>query len=534
MTGIVAVDQNDCVVLYNEGAQKIFLDEDLKNKKIFKLIESSAFKICVQQVSPENMTDTKIKTILVIIAFKAFSPKTINDLDCFTLRKILDNCHDEIFVVDNKGNSIYANKAAEKHYGVKVADLIGKTSWQLADEGICSPPITPIALSEKQKITIEQTTRIGKRLIVTANPILDQKGEIDLIVENSRDITELEKIKQDLEVTKNLVEKYKREVEELRKKDLIVSNDLIANSKQMCDLLDIVNGVSATDSTILVLGESGTGKSILARYIHKLSNRKNGPFITINCAAIPEHLLESELFGYTPGAFSGASKDGKVGLLELANGGTLFFDEIAEIPIRLQAKLLEVIQERRFTPVGSVKEKTIDARIIAATNQKLREMVSNNSFREDLFYRLNVIELEMPPLRERLEDIIPLIYFFLEKYDKKYGRSHEFTEETLDLLTQHDWPGNIRELEHTIERLVVTVKYTQIKSGNLPKVFHENSKSQFHVAFPTLVPLNKSVEEFEKQLINKAYKQFKNTYKVAEALKISQSKAYRLIKKYVE
>jgi len=534
ITGILAVNHNDTVILYNEGAQKIFMDETLTNKKITKLIESLSFEICVQQISLEHISDIELKTIYVIIAFKTFSPKNINDLNCFTLRKILDNCHDEIFVVDNKGNSVYANKAAEKNYGVKVSDLIGKASWQLAEEGICSPPITPIALSEKKKVTIEQTTRIGRKLVVTASPILDQKGEIDLIVENSRDITELKNIKQDLEVTRELLEKYKREVEVLRKEDLNVKNDIIANSKQMCDLLDIVHGVATTDSTILILGKSGTGKSILAKHIHKISKRKDGPFITINCAAIPEQLLESELFGYTPGAFSGASKNGKVGLLALANNGTLFFDEIAEIPIRLQAKLLEVIQGHRFTPVGSVKEKLIDVRIIAATNQKLKEMVNNNSFREDLFYRLNVIELEMPPLKERLEDIIPLIYFFLERYDKKYERNHDFTEETLDLLTQHDWPGNIRELEHTIERLVVTVKDTVIKPKNLPKIFHDNSKSQFHVSFPSFVPLDKSVEEFQKQLINKAYKQFKNTYKVAEVLQISQSKAYRLIKKYTD
>lgn len=520
------------VVTYNKGAEDIFSSQLLRNKKIAKLIDNVNFEICVQQINIEDFLDKKLKALYLIIALKSLSPNSISTLNCFTLQKILDNCHDEVFVVNSKGVAIYTNKAAEKNYGVKVSDLQGKTGWQLESEGICTPPITPIALNEKKKVTIEQTTKIGKKLVLTATPIFDKKGEIDIIVENSRDITELEKIQQDLETTKGLIKKYKREVEELRKNDLSIIDDLITHSKKMCDLVDTLHRVSLTDSTVLFLGESGTGKSILARYIHKLSKRKNAPFITINCAAIPEQLFESELFGYSPGAFSGASKDGKIGLLELADGGTLFFDEIAEIPLRLQAKLLEVIQELYFTPVGSIRQKKIDVIIIAATNQNLKQMVTNNTFREDLFYRLSIIELEIPPLRERVEDIIPLIYFFLEKYDKKYGYAHHFSDEAIDLLTQYEWPGNIRELEHTIERLVVTVKDSEIRLNNLPKNFHENSSKQFQVSFPTIVPFEEAVEEFEKQLISKAYAKFKNTYKVAEALHISQSKAYRLLKKY--
>ncbi|MFZ5643757.1 MAG: sigma-54 interaction domain-containing protein [Bacillota bacterium] len=453
------------------------------------------------------------------------------DLDSVTLRKIIDNSYDEIYVTDKNGIVIYVNSACERHYGLKPADVIGKSAAQLSDEGYWNPSLTPFILRDKKRVTLEQVTNIGRKLVVTATPVFDEKGEIELVVQNCRDITQIEEIKKNLEQTSQLVLKYKQEIQELRKSQLSTDN-IVCHSKHMKEVLELAQKVAAVDSNIFILGESGTGKGVMARHIHKMSKRKDGPFITINCAAIPDELLESELFGYDPGAFTGADKNGKIGLVELANGGTLFLDEIAEMPVRLQAKILHVIQEHQYTSLGGREVKKMDCRIIAATNRNLEKSVKDGSFREDLYYRLKVIELEIPPLRERIEDIIPLIYMFLNKFDKKYKTVHQFSQESLDMLVQHPWPGNVRELEHIVERLVITVEDDMIKPEHLPGSFHKNMDEQFDIPFIGLVPLDLAFELIEKKLISKAYKQLGSSYKVAKALNISQSRASRLIRRY--
>jgi len=453
------------------------------------------------------------------------------ELDYETLKTILDNSFDEIYVTNADGVVVYVNKASERLYGMKPSELIGKTSQEVSEINPWSPRLSPMVLQKKRRLTIEQKTCFGKTLVTTATPVFDDNGNIKLIIENSRDITESEGFKQELEITKQLLKQHKQEVEVLRKKELNIP-DFIARSKEMKDILKLVRHVALVDSTILLLGESGTGKGVLAKHIHKISNRKDGPFITINCAAIPEELIESELFGYERGAFTGADGKGKIGLIELANNGTLFLDEIGEISLKLQAKLLQVIQENKFYPVGGREVKNVNCRIIAATNRDLQKVVKEGRFREDLYYRLNVIEIKIPPLRERSEDIVPLIYYFLNKYDKKYKFSHEISQECMDILLQYSWPGNVRQLENLIERLVVTVQDTVIDTCHLPKVIYQAFKPQNYINFPVLVPLEEAVEEVEKKLIIKAYKQLGSSYKVAKALNISQSKASRLIRKY--
>lgn len=459
--------------------------------------------------------------------------KQIKELDRATLKKILDNIHDEILVNDSEGYVIYVNDAIERHCGLKPEEIIGGGPWRMAEKGYCFPAITPIILRDKKPVTLEQKTNLGIKLVATGIPVFDDKGKLELIVQTYRDITQLEETKKDLEETKELMFKYKQEVVELRKKKNMLLEDMIAHSEKTRDLLELAHKAAGVDSNILILGESGTGKSLIAQHIHKMSSRKKGPFITINCAAIPEELLESELFGYVPGAFTGANRQGKVGLIELSNEGTLFLDEVAELPLRLQAKLLDVIQERRFIPVGGTKVKEVDCRIITATNRNISNMIKERSFREDLYYRLNVIELEMIPLRERPEDIVPLIYLFLNRFNKKYNQKQEFSGEVMEMLMQYSWPGNVRELEHVIERLVVIGQDEIIEPKHLPKVFHQKSVDELNIMLPNLVPLDFAVEQVEKKLIIKAYKQLGSSYKVARALNISQSKALRLINKYV-
>ena len=446
-----------------------------------------------------------------------------------TLKKILDNSYDEIFVIDKEQTVIYVNPICETNYGLKPDDIIGRKAYELIEQGYVFPSVAYEVIEKKKRITIEQTTSVGKKLLCTATPVFNSDGDIELIVENARDITQLEIIRQDLEDAQELVKRYKEEIQELRKNQ-VKSLGLIAHSREMQRILELSQHVAPTESTILISGESGTGKGVLTKYIHKVSRRSEGPFITINCAAIPETLLESELFGYERGAFTGAREKGKLGLIELANGGTLFMDEIAEIPLHLQSKLLEVIQERRFIRVGGQEVINIDVRIIASTNRNIKETIKEGKFRDDLYYRLSVVEIEIPPLRERREDLMPLIYLFLNRYDKKYETHHVIAKETLDILLNYTWPGNVRELEHLMERLVVTVPEATILPSHLPSALYQAVEKRD--LFDQPIPLDDAVEKVTRELIIKTYNTLGSSYKVADTLKISQSKANRLIRRF--
>jgi PAS domain S-box-containing protein len=452
------------------------------------------------------------------------------------LKKFLDYSYDEIFVIDGQGKVVYVNEACERHYGLKPEEVIGKSVYYLSKNGYYSPLIAPFVLKEKRRVTMEQVTQYDKKLVVTATPILDKNGEIEFVVMNSRDITEIESLKHDLLETQKMLEKYRQEVYELRKNTFSYPG-FIACSKKMKSCLELASRVAAVDTTVLITGESGTGKNLLASYIHNMSHRKKGPMMCINCAAIPEQLLESELFGYCRGAFTGADPHGKMGLAELADGGTLFLDEVGEIPIGLQAKLLELVEENRFIPIGGKMHKKVNIRLIAATNRNLLDLVKEGKFRKDLYYRINVIDINIPPLRERQEDIVPLLNHFLGVFDKKYNRSHTLSQELVDFLINYSWPGNVRELENLVERLVVTVPNTMILPEHLPTNIWTSvgdlSISKDKVS-PYDIETYLSMKEKEKKLIIDLYKKLRSTYKVADVLKISQSKVARTIRKNME
>ncbi len=310
-------------------------------------------------------------------------------------------------------------------------------------------------------------------------------------------------------------------------------NPVIAYSVEMGKVLQVASKVAQVTSTVMILGESGVGKEVVARFIHNASLRRRGPFVTINCGAIPPNLLESELFGYEAGAFTGANRQGKPGMIETASSGTLFLDEISDLPLDLQVKLLQVIQERRLTRVGGIQPIEVDIRIIAATNRDLAKMVERGEFRADLFYRLNVVPIVIPPLRSRRDDIIPLIYHFLAKHNNTHRYNKTISRETREVLTQYSWPGNVRELENLIERLVVTVEGDEIGVEDLPQHVKErdvncNSK----VIVEGVIPLREAVEEVERQLIKHAQEEHETTYEIAEALGVNQSTVVRKLKKY--
>lgn len=305
---------------------------------------------------------------------------------------------------------------------------------------------------------------------------------------------------------------------------------MVVVSERMKRIMEIVEKISRVNSTVLLLGESGVGKSFLARKIHALSERASQPFVSLNCASLPQHLIESELFGYEPGAFTGGKKGGKIGLFEAADKGTIFLDEIAELPFDMQSKLLDVLQENTIRRIGSVESKQIDVRVIAATNKDLATLVKNKKFREDLYYRLNVVPLEIPPLRERKKDLPALIDHFLRKFNKKYNQAKIISPHIIQKFMLYDWPGNIRELENIIERMVVTNSenvFEFLMKDESFHVFEENT-----VQVKGLVPLKKAKKMIEKELIIKAYEMYGSTYKAAKVLQVDQSTVVKKLKEF--
>ncbi|CAA7600811.1 RNA polymerase sigma factor 54 interaction domain protein [Acididesulfobacillus acetoxydans] len=446
------------------------------------------------------------------------------------LESIFLNSYDGISIVNNKGITIRVNPAMERLTGVKKEEVIGKDMRQLVENGVFIDSVSLRVLENKRPTTIIQKGRTGKQTIMTGTPIMDGNERIKNVVINIRDVTELYSLNEKLQRTMELTNRYQCEINELRRQ-VIEQNDIVAESKEMQEIVDLALRVAKVDSTVLLLGESGVGKEVLTKIIHKSSSRfQSGSFIKINSGAIPASLLESELFGYEEGAFTGAKKKGKLGMFQLATKGTLFLDEISELPPELQVKLLRVIQEKEFIPLGGTVPVTVDVRIIAATNKNLKKMVEEGKFREDLFYRLNVVSIEIPPLRKRREDIPALIFHFSREINDRYGFKKQFTAEALKQLIRYDWPGNVRQLANIIERSFITSKGDRIGKDELSGELTEEKLFQFD--FGNIIPLNEAVELLERSLIKKALEKYKTTYEVAKVLKVSQATVARKAKKY--
>jgi transcriptional regulator with PAS, ATPase and Fis domain len=316
---------------------------------------------------------------------------------------------------------------------------------------------------------------------------------------------------------------------------------LVYNSPQMSDLIRIMNNVASTDANILIQGESGTGKEVLAEYIHAMSDRKGKEMVRINCAAFPETLLESELFGYEKGAFTGALGSGKKGLIETANESTLFLDEINSLPLALQGKILRTIETKMVQRIGSDRPKRIDFRLIAATNEDLTECIRKKTFRADLYYRLNVIPAIIPPLRERPSDIEPLIEYFLNKYCTKYGREKTFSPEVMAILKNYAWPGNVRELKNFVERIVLISASSvyciknippQMLDGQLMIPNHSSGEAITGCQFDSRLSLEENLNAFEKVIIESVVRRYGSGKSAAEVLKVNQSTISRKMAKY--
>lgn len=445
------------------------------------------------------------------------------------LDAIIESSYDGIWVADGQGNALKVNKAFADILGMKQEELLNKNAIEFEKQKILYPSVTLLVLREKRRVTLIQETSNNKKLLTTGNPIMDENGNVKMVMVNVRDLSVIEKHRSNIKET----EKIKRYFESREGEKNYQDKKVIAFSEEMEKVLNLANKVAAVNSTVLILGESGVGKEVISRYIHRHSKRKDGPFVKINCGAIPETLLESELFGYETGAFTGAKRQGKPGLIEMAHKGTLFLDEIAEMPLNLQVKLLQVIQEHNLVRIGGIKAINVDIRIIAATNRNLEKMIKEGKFREDLFYRLNVVPITIPPLRQRKDDIIPLIYHFLDKYNHKYQLKKSINKEAKRLLYNYHWPGNVRELENVIERLVVTSEGDLITPEHVSNIINSEEDTD-SIIIKKILPLKDAVEEVERKLLQKAMKRCKSTYEIAELLGVNQSTIVRKMKKYIK
>lgn len=448
------------------------------------------------------------------------------------LNLVIENSYDGIFVTDGKANILKINKSYEKITGLKREDMIGKNMREFVKKQEISQSATLLVLKSKKIETIVQEFPSGMKVMSSASPIFNEYRKIIMVVTNVRDVTQLYEFKEELEKNKILAEKYYTEIAELRAQSLGLS-DMIAADEDMLNTIQIAKRVAEVNTTVLILGETGVGKEEIAKYIHKNSSRAQKQFIKINCGAIPLKLIESELFGYERGAFTGANKEGKIGLFELASGGTIFLDEVGELPLDIQVKLLGVLQEREIERIGGIKPIKIDVRIIAVTNRDLEKMVRNKQFREDLYYRLNVVPLTIPPLRYRKQDILALITYFLKELNKRFSSNKTFSEEAIRKMYEYNWPGNIRELKNIIERVMIMSQTDKITTKDLPETIAEYSDEGIVENYETKT-LKEILDHVEEQKLNEAFSKYNNVRGAAKSLGIDASTFVRKRQKYTK
>lgn len=446
------------------------------------------------------------------------------------LDAILEWSYDGIWIMDGNGITLRVSKSWEIFADIKREDLIGRSVYDIVNEGYCSDSAAIHVMRELKPVSIIYETKTGRSALATGIPVFDKDGSIWRIISNIRDMTELLSIRRELDRTQGEARRYQEEIRLLREQQL-QSDGVVIRSGVMKEVVNFVGRAAQAEATILISGDSGTGKEVLAKSIHKLSKRGERQFIKINCGAIPEALIESELFGYEGGSFTGARQKGKIGLFEMAEGGTLFLDEIGELPLQLQPKLLSALQDHQIYRVGGTIAIDLDVRIIAATNRDLKKMVLEGKFREDLYYRLNVVPVLIPPLRDRKEDILPLMFHFLDEFNKKYKLNKRYSSRVIELMVDYSWPGNVRELENLTERLVVTSPGEEISEEQLPEELKRELELNGTIISES-TNLKEATEGLEKHLLKQALERFGTTRKAAAALGIAQPTVVRKARKY--
>lgn len=454
-------------------------------------------------------------------------------LDSESLLETLESSYDGIWITDGSGRVLFANSANAALLGVSKSELEGRTTQQLLEEKVFSNSVVLEAIARRRQTSrISYNYRTKLTVLATATPLLDDAGNVKLVINNVRDITDLNQMQQNLQQQEQIIEQQNEQLENMRIR--LGEGTIIANSKAFHEVVLLAQRVAHFDgATALILGESGTGKELIAELIVNHSPRRDKPYLQVNCGAIPENLIESELFGYEKGAFTGADARGRKGLFEAANGGTVFLDEIGDLPLHMQVKLLRVLQQRKVTRIGGTEEIELDVRVLAATNRNLEEMIRRGTFREDLFYRLNVVTVSIPPLRERREDILPLVNHFLTVINEKYGTRKSVFSDTMDCFESYEWPGNVREMENLLENLVITTPDDVIRRENLPQKLREAGRPpERRAGRGSVEPLRSVVERTEYEAIQNAIRVCGSVRRAAAALEVDPSTLVRKLQRH--
>lgn len=456
---------------------------------------------------------------------------------------IIEYSFDGIYITDGQADTILINHAYEEITGLKKSEVMGKNMADLVSQKVISHSGSLRVIQTKTPITLHQQFKTGKEALITSSPIFNKEGELVMIVTNVRDLTEIYSLKEEIQEKEEAIERYRLERAHIQAS--LTEQDMICVDNASLSSLFLANRVAPMDTTVMLFGETGVGKEVMTHYIYQNSLRAKNSLIEVNCGAIPDNLIESELFGYEPGAFTGASRNGKMGMFELANNGTLFLDEVGELPKSMQVKLLRVLQEQKIRRIGGTKAIDINVRIIAATNRNLKKMVETGDFREDLYYRLTVFPISIPPLRYRRKDITPLSRAFLKKLNKKYNFQKEFTNLSIQLLNEYDWPGNIRELKNIIERAIIVSSGNEIRADDL-HIYSQRSSTnpaKESSVSPASVPskntpielpqnLEETMAKTEYQYLVLAYHKYGNVRDAAKAMNMTPSTFVRKRKRY--
>ncbi|MFF2496702.1 sigma-54 interaction domain-containing protein [Peribacillus sp. NPDC058075] len=506
------------------------LDKVRTGETLISVNASINFKHTVGNFYPLKMED-KIKGLIHIFFSREVFEDSVKELDFVRslnsdLQTVYSSSQEQILVIDESGKIIrVAGMFLHDFWKVdNPENIIGKHISEFAEKNIFQPNVFELCKKQKKKVTSIQDSMGRSRVWSVATPVYHE-GILEKVVVLSRDIThENSSILDQSEVGSQTQHDY----DDLKNNE----KQLVYRSKIIERLMVEIKRVAQFNSTILLEGESGVGKEVFVQQIHSASPRSNQHLVRINCGAIPENLIESELFGYEKGAFTGADKNGKAGLFEIANNGTLFLDEIGDLPLNMQVKLLRVFQEREVTRIGGTQPKPVNVRIITATNKDLRELVNQGEFREDLYYRLYVIPFSIPPLRERKEDIFPLAIYFLEQFKKMYDINKNFTPEAIEVLETYSWPGNVRELQNIVERLTLLGDGEWIKREHALKfLYGEVQKKKTQLMVLELMPLKEAVEELETQLIQRGMQKYGTADKLSKVLGVSPATISRRMKK---
>ncbi|WP_247647561.1 sigma-54 interaction domain-containing protein [Desulfovibrio desulfuricans] len=447
------------------------------------------------------------------------------------VEQLCDTFRDAICVTDKEGIVTLVNKRHAELTGIAREKMIGSRIQDMVQNGIFDVVLNPRIVETGQKVSSVQNLYNGRTLLLDGHPVKDATGQVAYVVTVIRDITALTELREEITAQRELLETFQN-----LSSEGVTGNQYprVVQSPVMQRLYAEASAIAETDATVLLLGETGVGKDVVARHIHHNSMRSDAPFIKVDCGSIPENLIETELFGYVPGSFSGASKNGKAGLVEAASSGTLFLDEIGELPMTMQSRLLRVLQDWEVLRVGATVPKKVDVRVIAATNKELEREVARGAFRSDLYYRLKVAVLNIPPLRSRRVDILPLAQSFLTFYGKKYRKAVSLSEDAKQVLQNHTWPGNVRELENLVQGLVVTCKHGLVGvrdlAGIRPLPPCESSDGQY--ALPSIEgrSLKSIMKEVETAVIEKGMQRYGSISELSRQFQMDRSTIFRKVK----